>query len=472
MNSNVSRLSVDTLLLAGTLVIVAVIARLWRNLSPLFASRAREIDRLATHDDLTGLPNRRHLERTLARVLDGARRSGMELALLHFDIDHFKLINDIFGTDLADKVLQLTADRIKAASNRGLFVARVGDDEFMALIHGMNQADALNFARHIVSQLERPAVFDRRHVPLSVSAGVAVCFDEYPDPESFRRQAARALRVAKHGGGRTATVCDNNLILMHQRRTRIAETLTDALNSGEGLSLAYQPVFRTDRRLHGLEALVRIKGGEQEGLPTSEVISVAEERGLILPLGRWVIKTVCAQMRVWKTEYNCVPLVAVNVSPIEFMQPGFATQVVDTIRSAGVDPNRVVLELTESTIMSNLLDTRDQIAELHGSGITIAVDDFGTGYSGLSYLHELDLDALKIDRSFVDRMCISQRSALVVRAIIEMAQALDIRCIAEGVETEDQFSLLRNMGCGLFQGYLFGRPVAANEIAPLLQPDN
>ena len=179
MNGNLNRLSVYTLLLAGTLVIVAVIVRLWRNLAALFAKHMREIERLAMHDDLTGLPNRRHLERTLPRLLDAARRSGMELVLLHIDIDHFKLINDIFGTDLADKVLQLTADRIKETSNPRSVVARVGDDEFIALLTGMNQADALAFAHQIVSRSSEPAVFNRLQVPLSVSAGVALCCNEY-----------------------------------------------------------------------------------------------------------------------------------------------------------------------------------------------------------------------------------------------------------------------------------------------------
>ena len=469
MSGNLNRLSIYTLLSVGALVIVVVIVRLWTNLAAPLLQHIREIDRRVTHDDLTGLPNRRHFERMLPRLLDAARRSGMELALLHIDIDHFKVINDIFGTDLADKVLQLTADRIKGTSNPGLVVARVGDDEFMALIPGMDQSEALDFVHQIVSRASQAAVFNPLQVPVSVSIGVALCRIEYPDPDSFRRQAARALRVAKREGGRTARLYDHSLILMHQRRTLIAQALKQALDSEKNLSLAYQPVFTPDRRLHGLEALLRFESPEQDTVAINEVIAVAEESGLILPLGLWVLKSVCGQLKAWNAEYGRIPLVAVNVSPIEFMQPGFAAQVVDTIRSTGVSSDCLVLELTESTIMSNLVDARKQLAELHKYGITIAVDDFGTGYSGLSYLHDLDLDILKIDRSFINRMCNSHESTLVVRAIIEVAQALDIRCIAEGVETEDQFNILRDMRCDFFQGYLFGRPLHPNEIAPLLQ---
>ena len=469
MNGNSNRLSVETLLLAGALVIVVAVVRVWKNLGAPLLRHIREIDRLATHDDLTGLPNRRHLERTLPRVLEAARRSGMELALLHIDIDHFKFVNDIFGTDLADKVLQLTADRIKGSSNPGSVVARVGDDEFMALVPGMNQTDALDFARQVVSRSSKPAVFNGLQVPLSVSAGLAHYCSEYPDPDSFRRQAMRALRTAKREGGRTARLYDHRLILMHQRWALIAEALARALDSEKNLSLAYQPVFTADRRLHGLEALLRFESPEQDALPINEVIAVAEDSGLILPLGVWVMRSVCGQLKAWNADYERLPLVSVNISPVEFMQPGFATQVVDTIRSAGVSSDCLVLELTESTIMSNLADARKQLAELHKHGITIAVDDFGTGYSSLSYLHELDLDILKIDRSFINRMCNSHKSALVVRAIIELAQALEIRCIAEGVETEDQFYILRDMRCDFYQGYLFGRPLASSEIAPLLQ---
>jgi diguanylate cyclase (GGDEF)-like protein len=415
------------------------------------------------------LPNRRYFERTLPRLIEAARHSGMELVLLHIDIDHFKVINDIFGTDLADKVLKLTADRIKGTSDPGLVLARVGDDDFMALIPGMDQSEALDFANRIVSRASQVAVFNPLQVPVSVSTGVALCRDEHPDPDNFRRQAMRALRAAKRDGGRTARFYDQSLILVHQRRTLISETLKQALNSEKNLSLAYQPVFTADRRLHGLEALLRFESPEQDGLPINEVIAVAEESGLILHLGLWVMKSVCEQLKAWSAEYGRIPLIAVNVSPIEFMQPGFVAQVVDTIRSAGISSHCLVLELTESAIMSNLVDARKQVAELHKYGITIAVDDFGTGYSALSYLHDLDLDMLKIDRSFISRMCNSHKSTLVVRAIIELAQALEIRCIAEGVETEDQFYNLTNMHCDFFQGYLFGRPLHPDAIAPLLQ---
>ncbi len=441
--------------------------RIWLNLSRAYETQIAEIERLATHDDLTGLPNRLHLDRKLSGLIDEARRLRRPLAVFHIDLDRFKRLNDGFGPAVGNEVLRTTANRLRNIFRDSAILARVSGDEFIGVVPGLDVEYVGTFSDDLLKSAMHPVELDHLHVPLSISAGIAVQTTNGTGSEDLRRQAAQALQVAQQDGGGAHRIYNDRIAGLFRRRSRIIDEVKKALDKDEGFEVVYQPIFSPDRRLHAIEALLRFNHPVDGPIPPNEFIPAAEESGLILSLSRWALRNICKEIGGWEREGCLVPIVSINVSTLQLLQPGFAFETAQEFLSAGISPKGITLELTESTVISNLELAREQIQQLHMHGFRIAVDDFGTGYSSLAYLQELEIDTLKIDRSFVNRIGTSRESIVIVRAIIELAHALGMRTVAEGVESEDQLLCLKELGCNFIQGFLFARPLPADSIMGL-----
>jgi diguanylate cyclase (GGDEF)-like protein len=424
------------------------------------------IRHMAHHDALTDLPNRVFFRDRLAQALARARREGEAVAVLCLDLDRFKEVNDTLGHAAGDQLLEAVADRLRADVREADTIARLGGDEFAVVQTALTQpggADALS--RRIVEALSRP--FDLGgNVLASVGASVGVAL--YPadgeDPDRLLRRADLALYRAKADGRGTHRFFEEQMDAQLRARAALERDLRGAL-AEERFELNYQPqVDLATGRLAGAEALLRWRHPERGMVPPAEFIPLAEETGLIVPIGEWVLATACREACGWPAPLR----VAVNLSPVQFRQPGLAELVVRTLRCTGLDPTRLELEITEGVLLRDTDATVGALEALRALGVRIAMDDFGTGYSSLSYLRRFPFDKIKIDRSFVADLGRSGDAAEIVRAVIHLGRGLGMRANAEGVETAEQATLLRVAGCGEGQGYYFGRPVPAHEFAALV----
>ena len=431
---------------------------------------SRRLVHQAHHDALTGLPNRVLLEDRLGLALAQARRHGTELALLVLDLDGFKVINDTLGHGAGDQLLQDVADRLARAIRASDTLARLGGDEFAVILHPVpGPQAAARVAEKLLACFQEPFRVDGVPHTVSASMGLAFCPQDGEDGATLLRHADAAMYRAKAKGKGNCQCYTPELQERLQERMELERRLRKALEDRE-FRLHYQPQFRPDGRLVGFEALLRWDHPELGMIPPSRFIPVAEECGLILPLGRWVLEEACAQMLRWRAAGAEDLRVAVNVSSIQFSDPGWVETVAQTLTRLGLPPACLELELTESLVMDPGSEAGTRLRRLQAMGIRLAVDDFGTGYSSLSYLHRLPVGLLKIDQSFVRAFQpgTGEREGALLQAIVALARSLGLQVVAEGVETPDQRDFLAELGCDALQGYLLGRPAPPEAFEGLL----
>jgi len=428
-----------------------------------------EIRNLAFYDPLTQLPNRRLLTDRLTHALATSERTGAEGALLFIDLDKFKTLNDTRGHDVGDLHLTQVARRLQDCLRECDTVARWGGDEFTVLLEGLgDDADAAAtragvVARKILASLNEPYQLEGQEHHSSPSIGVVMFRGRTLSADELLKRADLAMYQAKGSGRNTVSVYDPSMQATVTRHARLEADLRQALQSGQFL-LHYQPQVGSDGRLQGAEALVRWRHPERGIVAPGEFVPLAEETGLILPLGQWILRTACAQLRTWSQRPATAGLsLAVNISARQFYDAQFVEQTLAVIEETGIDPRRLKLELTESLLIKNLDGIVDKMHVLMQRGVRFALDDFGTGYSSLSYLKRLPLEQLKIDRSFVRDIFKDENDVAIVRAIVTLGQSLGMQVIAEGVEEERQWRFLDSIGCQAFQGYYFGRPAPIAE---------
>jgi len=425
--------------------------------------RAEEqIEFHAYHDVLTNLPNRKLFTDRLTQSISRARRSGKSLAVMFVDLDHFKSINDTLGHEMGDELLLEMAKRLSANVREYDTVARLGGDEFTIILSELRQPeDAVNVAEKVRSAVEQPLSIAGTSIEVSASIGIALYPDDGTDAESLLRNADSAMYRAKEAGRNTYQLCTDDMKRRAVERLSLETRLRRAITEGQ-LVLHYQPqISLTNGSVVGVEALVRWNDPERGLVHPSAFIPLAEESRLILPLGEWVLRSACTQMRAWQDAGLEVPMMSVNLSLRQFQQYDIVQAVRHVLNETGLDASALELEITETAAMQNAESTVEVLQALRELGVSIAIDDFGTGYSSLNYLKRFPITAVKIDRAFVRDLATSEGDAAIVSAVVGIARALKLRVIAEGVETQEQLSFLRRRNCDAAQGYLFSRPVAA-----------
>ena len=427
----------------------------------LAGSNAR-LAQLAHFDPLTGLANRQHWLEQAEGALLASQRHGDPLAVMFIDLDRFKLVNDSLGHSEGDRLLITVASRLRECLRARDVLARQGGDEFVVLLPRLKDRDgAASAARKIMQVLAQPVLLGQQEVTVSASVGLACYPFDGDSIEALLRHADTAMYAAKAAGRNGWRFFSADMNEHLSQRMFIETGLRRALAVGE-LFLMYQPQVDTrSGRLVGAEALVRWQHPERGLIAPDQFIAVAEDCGLIEPLGRWVLTEACRQLRDWEDQGLLGLQLAVNISALEFNRPGFLPQVRGILHSSGVNPAQIELEITESLLMQSLPDLLERLGELTGLGLQLALDDFGTGYSSLGYLKRLPISRLKIDKSFVAGVPGSPEGEAIIRATLSMAHDLGLDVVAEGVETEEQRDFLLSHGCERLQGYLIARPMAA-----------
>ncbi|MEW6436145.1 MAG: EAL domain-containing protein [Pseudomonadota bacterium] len=420
---------------------------------------------MARHDALTGLPNRVLFAERIETAISQIGRGSSGFAVLSLDLDHFKQVNDTLGHPVGDELLRSAAERLHACVREVDTVSRLGGDEFAILQSGLEKPeDAVLLARRIVEILSVPYEIDGNRLTISVSIGIAVAPGDGMAYDKLLKSADVALYLAKADGRATWRFFEPEMDVRLQMRRALELDLRDALANNE-FEVYYQPIFDLrENRIGGFEALLRWNHPTRGQVSPAEFISLAEEIGLIVPLGEWVLRTACAEAATWPKYIK----LAVNVSVVQFKNDQFVSMVTSSVRAAGLAARRLELEITESLLLTNTNATLAKLHQLRDFGVHIAMDDFGTGYSSLSYLRSFPFDKIKIDQSFIRAMSDKDGSRALVRAMTAMGSSLGIRTTAEGVETQEQLAWLRAAGCDEAQGYLFSRPVPSNKIQRLL----
>lgn len=436
-----------------------------RHLSAVAIERHRLTERLvhqAHHDGLTGLANRRLFEKTLRGALRASEQSGLPVSLLFIDLDEFKNVNDSLGHHVGDTVLGLLAERLRQCMRPQDTLARISGDEFTVVMPGAGEGEARAAAQRLLEALALPLALPGRELYLSASVGISVTPQGGGDAETMQKSADFAMYEAKQR--KTGlSVFHPGLAEQASRRFELGRYLRRAIELRE-LEVHYQPIVQLeDQRVIGAEALLRWRHPELGLVSPAEFTPIAEETGLIVPIGQWVLYEACRQGVMWARQGQPPLRLAVNVSALQFERPDFVDMVAACLRETGFPAQYLELELTERVVMHHAEGAAQRMQQLRDLGVSIAVDDFGTGYSSLSYLSRLPLNVLKIDRSFVSHLQAPSSSSPVVRAIITLARSLGLETVAEGVETPEELQLLRQMGGHLAQGYLFARPLQATD---------
>ena len=417
----------------------------------------------AFHDGLTHLPNRRSFNDSLARTLARSLRDpDCHFAVCYLDFDRFKLVNDSLGHSAGDALLVAVASRLRSAIQPADVLARLGGDEFAIIVEGMRDRDVLELCERLHIELRRPIELNGLQFCTSASIGVTFSTHGYESPEQIVRDADLAMYKAKSNGRAQTAVYDPTLHHRVSSQLALENDLRGAMTAGE-IYLDYQPIYSlTQDRLIGFEALARWNHPMLGVLSPADFIPVAEETGLIVPIGAALLEKACMQMRQWGALEDGRGLrMSVNVSAIQFQDPDFLTQVTRALHQAGMDPSQLMLEVTESVLMGNGESVMTTLKMLRRMGVMLSIDDFGVGYSSLGYLASMPIDTLKLDRSFIQSMTNDLHGNEVVRAIFALASALDMKVIAEGVESHAQLSMLEKLGCEFAQGYLLSEPLPA-----------
>jgi diguanylate cyclase (GGDEF)-like protein/PAS domain S-box-containing protein len=446
-----------------------------------FEEKIRE---LAYFDSLTGLPNRESFMMHVDQSIKSARRHQQQLAALFLDLDDFKRINDTLGHTIGDMLLKAIAERLlgclRASDIIGYtaenvstnMVARFGGDEFTILLTEIRDSgDAAVVAQRIMDTLMRPLNLAGHEVVITPSIGIAVFPEDGDNTEVLFRNADTAMYSAKRRGKNNFQLYNNAMNASALERLTMENQLRKALERNE-LLLHYQPQQElASGRIIAVEALLRWQNDELGNVPPNKFIPMAEDSGLIIPIGEWVLRSACTQLKAWQDTGVAVARIAVNISVRQFLYPGFLQLVEEVLRETGLAPESLELEITESLLMQDAEGAILLLRDLKALGVQLAIDDFGTGYSSLSYLKRFPIDRLKVDRSFVREITTNAEDAAITRAVIAMAHNMDLRVIAEGVETAEQLRYLTDEQCHEIQGYFLSRPVPAHEISLLIGTD-
>jgi len=452
--------------------------------------RAEEqIRRLAYCDSLTGIPNRQAFLEMLERELQRSKIGNKKFAVLFMDLDAFKRINDTLGHNVGDQLLQQVSDRLRDTIrpsdllSRGdsltregadlrpdTNLARLGGDEFTILIPDLDRVEhALNVAHRVKDAMRRPFIIEGNEIFVTASIGISLFPEDGDDCTSLLKFADTAMYHAKNCGKNNAKLYSSSLTMQIMSHVKLEVGLRKALQNDE-LYLLYQPQLDVrSSEIVGVEALVRWRHAERGVISPTEFIPLAEETGLIVPIGEWVLRTACSQARAWQKLSGRPVRMAVNLSAKQFKDENLSQIVLSALHDTGLDPRLLELELTEGTLMDDAKATLATLEQLRGIGVYLSIDDFGTGYSSMNYLKRFDVRALKIDRSFISGLPQDSENAAITRAIIAMAHGLKMVVVAEGVETGEQLVLLEEYGCDLVQGFYLGRPAPAETVTGMLQ---
>ncbi len=428
------------------------------------------VHHMAYHDSLTGLPNRALLSDRLDCALKASQRNVRKLAVMFLDLDRFKTINDSLGHATGDHLLREVARRLCAAVRDSDTVARLGGDEFVVLLPDVGGAqECALVADKIIQALATPFPFEGHSLHISPSIGICLCPDNGADVDTLMRHADAAMYHAKAAGRNNYQFFDQRLNQAAARRFDLESNLRNALAQDE-FELHYQPIIDTaKRRLRALEVLLRWrKGGGELLVGPDEFIPILEENGMIVPVGEWVIRSACEQSMAWQRQGLAAVPLAINLSARQFMHDGLVDSMRRILDETGIDPALVEFELTETALMQHGGRTLEILRQINGMGMRLSIDDFGTGYSSLAYLKRFPVRKIKIDRAFVRELEASAEDRAIVAAVMALANSLQLSVVAEGVETEGQYALLKRHGCQFAQGYLFARPLPAAEAARLL----
>ncbi len=428
----------------------------------------QDLFHLAQHDSLTGLPNRLLMDDRIEQCVRRCAREHKKAVLFTIDADRFKLINDTFGHLIGDETLKAIADRLRGNIRSMDSIARTGGEEFMAMIGGLNtREDAERIAGMFVRLFDQPLTLGSQEMKVSVSVGAALYPDDAAEPEALRRKSDQALYHAKRMGRNRFSFASEDVCATFDEAMAVEMALRDALRN-DSFELHFQPIYDNTGLAKHFEALLRMKPGFGPVYGPAQFIPVAEESGLIIALGNWVVKAACKHLVQWhKLGGDCIS-VAINVSGRQLLQKGFTDYVLEMLREHKLPARALDLELTESSLMAEPVMVREAMEELANKGIRFAIDDFGTGYSSLARLADLPISMLKVDKSFVEQLDRTRRGDGIVTAIIQMAQTLQVQVVAEGVENESQLNLLLRRGCDLFQGYYLSKPLSPTNTAILL----
>jgi diguanylate cyclase (GGDEF)-like protein/PAS domain S-box-containing protein len=436
----------------------------------LARAMAQQMAHSAEHDFLTGLPNRMLLNDRISQAIALAARHKKSVAVLFLDLDGFKHINDSLGHPLGDKLLQSIASRLDDCVRGSDTVSRQGGDEFVVLLSEVEQSeDAAVTARRMLQAVALPHSIEQHELYVTTSIGVSVYPEDGLDAQTLIKNADTAMYQAKENGRQSFQFFKPAMNVRAVERQSIEEGLRRALERHE-FAVHYQPkVNLATGAITGAEALLRWTHSTQGSIPPALFIPVAEDSGLILPIGAWVLRQACAQARAWLDAGLPAMSMAVNVSAMEFRDQGFVDRLFAIIGETGIDPRSLELELTESVLVKHAASTANILQTLRERGIRVAIDDFGTGYSSLSYLRKFPVDAVKIDQSFIRQISTAGEDATIIKAVIGMARGLKLRVIAEGVESLEELAFLRAYRCEEAQGYYFSRPVLPQQFALLLR---
>ena len=424
---------------------------------------------MAEHDFLTGLPNRSLLTARLEQSISLAQRHGKRVALLYMDLDHFKHINDSLGHAAGDQLLQSVARRLQGCVRLSDTICRQGGDEFVVLLAEVETvSDAALTAEKLIEAMVEPHLIGTHRLHITLSIGISIYPDDGKDVETVLSNADIAMYHAKKSGRNKYQVFTPEMSVRAVARQSVQQALHDALEQRRFV-LHYQPKVNIESGvITGAEALVRMQQNDDQLLFPTQFVSIAEDCGLILPIGKWVLREACRQTQVWLQEGLDMGQIAVNVSAVEFRSKGFLAGVSDILDDTGLDPRHLGFELTESVLMQDTEMTTTVLRGLKDLGIQLAIDDFGTGFSSLSYLQRFPIDTIKIDQSFVRDIDDDAEETAIVSAIIAMSKSLKLLVVAEGIETREQLDFLQTHECAEGQGYYYSRPLPAEEFASLL----
>jgi diguanylate cyclase (GGDEF)-like protein len=447
---------------------VATLARTFNGLIEHLAARQQleaRLTHMAHHDALTGLPNRVLFHQDMDRELARAKR-GESLAVLCLDLDHFKRVNDTLGHAIGDALLRQAAERLKGCVRETDIIARLGGDEFAIVqLIGEQPRAAILLADRLIAAFAKPFDLEGHQVVVGASVGIALAPSDGLEAEQLMNSADMALYRAKSDGRGVFRFFEPEMDATMQARRALELDLRKALVEKE-FELYYQPIVDlASNQVGGFEALIRWNHPTRGVVPPIEFIPLAEEMGLIAPLGEWVLRQACGEAAAWPENLT----IAVNLSPAQFKTKTLAFAVTSALADSGLPPHRLELEITESVLLQDNEATRTTLHQLRALGVRISMDDFGTGYSSLSYLRSFPFDKIKIDQSFVRDMCEHEDSIAIVRAVAGLGKNLGMTTTAEGVETNEQLGHLRKEGCTQVQGYLFSRPLPASQVMPLIE---
>ncbi len=437
-----------------------------------FKEYEAKLEFIARHDSLTGLPNRAFFQERFRLALAKARRHNVAVVLLFIDLDQFKTINDSLGHQVGDELLQAVATRLQTCVRETDLVARLGGDEFTIMVDDLNNAQhAGKIAEKLLGALAIPIQVREHNLVIAASIGISCYPQDGPDAETLLKNADAAMYAAKQAGRSTFRFFEPQMNEQVMKRVQMEALMRRALERGEFL-LHYQPkVDIATGAIHGVEALLRWAHPDRGLVSPAEFIPILEETGLIVPVGEWVTREACRQIKAWQQSGLKVPPVAVNLSARQFQQKDLERSVSDILRETGVAPELLQFEITESMLMNDPEAAERTLRALKAAGVKLSIDDFGTGYSSLAYLRRFPLDMLKIDRTFIKDMVGNPDGAAITVAIINLAHSLGLKVVAEGVETEAQVNLLALHSCDELQGYYFSKPVAAAALAEMLREE-